>query len=48
MTLGGKSKSVIQTPTSEEISQIIQDKNITIIDVRTKEEYESGHIKRSY
>lgn len=45
MTLGGNSKSVIQTPTSEEISQIIQDKNITIIDVRTKEEYESGHIK---
>lgn len=45
MILGGNSKSVIQTPTSEEISQIIQDKNITIIDVRTKEEYESGHIK---
>lgn len=45
MIIGGNSKSVIQTPTSEEISQIIQDKNITIIDVRTKEEYESGHIK---
>ena len=45
MILGGNSKSVIQTPTSEEISQIIQDKKITIIDVRTKEEYESGHIK---
>ena len=45
MIIGGNSKSVIQTPTSEEISQIIQDKNITIIDVRTKEEYELGHIK---
>lgn len=45
MIIGGNSKAVIQTPTSEEISQIIQDKNITIIDVRTKEEYESGHIK---
>lgn len=39
--------SVIQMPTSSEINEIIQNENITIIDVRTKEEYNTGHIKGS-
>ncbi len=45
MFLGKSGKSIIQTPSSKEISEIIQNKNITIIDVRTQKEYESGHIK---
>lgn len=45
MFLGKSGKSIIQKPSSKEISEIIQNKNITIIDVRTQKEYESGHIK---
>lgn len=45
MSLSGTNKSVIQSPNSEEISEIIQDKSITIIDVRTAEEYKTGHVE---
>ena len=45
MSLSGTSNSVIQTPTSAEISEIIKNKNITIIDVRTDEEYKTGHVE---
>ena len=45
MSLSGTNKSVIQSPNSEEISEIIQDKSVTIIDVRTAEEYKAGHVE---
>lgn len=45
MSLSGTNKSVIQSPNSEEISEIIQDKSVTIIDVRTAEEYKTGHVE---
>lgn len=37
--------SVIQKPNTNEIKEIIQDENVILIDVRTKVEYDSGHIK---
>lgn len=37
--------TVIHKPNSSEIAQIIKDKNIAIIDVRTEVEYNQGHIK---
>lgn len=37
--------TIIQKPNPSEIAQIIENKEITIIDVRTKTEYEQGHIK---
>lgn len=45
MSLSGTNKSVIQSPNSEEISEIIQDKSVIIIDVRTAEEYKTGHVE---
>lgn len=45
MSLSGTNKSVIQSLNSEEISEIIQDKSVTIIDVRTAEEYKTGHVE---
>ncbi len=45
MSLSGTSNSVIQLPNSTEISEIIKNKNITIIDVRTAEEYKTGHVE---
>ena len=33
--------------TSNNVSTIIQDENIVLIDVRTEEEYKSGHIPRA-
>ena len=39
--------SVIQNPNSSEINEIIKDENIILIDVRTENEYNSGHIKNA-
>lgn len=37
--------SIIQKPNINEIKEIIQNENVIMIDVRTKVEYDSGHIK---
>ena len=42
--VGNHRKSVIKKPNATEVEKIIQDKSIKIIDARTKEEYEEGHI----
>ena len=47
MSFSKSSESVIQTLNSEEVSEIIQDESLIIIDVRTEEEYESGHIEKA-
>ncbi len=48
ITLISNSKtSVIQMPKSDEIKEIINNKDVTIIDVRTKQEYENSHIKNA-
>ena len=45
--IGDSKKSVINTPKISSVSDIVKDENIVLIDDRTKEEYESGHIPRS-
>lgn len=45
--IGSNKKSAINTTKISSISDIVQDENIVLIDVRTKEEYESGHIPKS-
>lgn len=45
--IGDSKKSVINTPKISSVSDIVKDENIVLIDVRTKEEYDSGHIPRS-
>ena len=47
MSFSKSSESVIQTLNSGEVSEIIQDESLIIIDVRTEEEYESGHIEKA-
>lgn len=46
-TISNNQKSVIQMPTTKEISQILKDEDFIIIDVRTEEEYKTGHIKNA-
>ena len=45
--ISNNQKSVIQMPTTQEISQILKDEDFIIIDVRTEEEYKTGHIKNA-
>ena len=45
--IGSNEKSAINTPKISSVSDIVKDENIVLIDVRTKEEYDSGHIPRS-
>lgn len=45
--IGSSKKSAINTPKVSSISDIVQDENIVLIDVRTEEEYDSGHIPRA-
>lgn len=45
--IGSNEKSAINTPKISSVSDIVQDESIVLIDVRDKEEYESGHIPRS-
>ena len=47
MSFSKSSESVIETLNSEEVYEIIQDESLIIIDVRTEEEYESGHIEKA-
>lgn len=43
---GSKEKEPVLTK-EEQVSKIIEQNNYIVVDVRTKEEYESGHIKDS-
>lgn len=45
MALSSANKSVIKTPNSKEISAIMQNKDIIIIDVRTADEYKAAHVE---
>lgn len=47
MFLSDNSKSVIQKISPEKTTEIIQNEKVIIIDVRTKEEYKSSHIKNA-
>ncbi len=45
--IGANKNKTIHRTNNTEFYEIIEDKSFTIIDVRTKEEYNSGHIKNA-
>lgn len=44
ITLNNNHSNAIKKLTTKEVNEIVEDDDLIIIDVRTKEEYDSGHI----